>query len=458
MKPTGYEQVHGTVNQLGPGRYRARAYVSGRSESLGVHATEAEAWAVIVARHREVLKGGDRYTFANYGRAVLDRREVSGKADVYNTRNRFETHLSTAPFADWPIDQIETPDVARFLQALYRRPSLKGPGVLARRTTQRIMSTMSVVFAEAVRDGLRSSNPCSALRVERTAEELTQENWDWLRPEEQARFLACEKIPLWGRVICRLAWGTGLRQQELYNLELRDVVLEPRPLITVRYGSKGKATKSRKIRRVPLFGEGLAAMRDWLQILSTFAPSNPAGLVFPTENGHRRGKGAPKVQTPDRRKAFLLPVWLKAAGIHRHIRWHDLRHTFGSCLVSGSWGRPRSLEEVRALMGHSTIKTTEIYAHLCEAFVFRAAEETPGSGGSGGGGLVTGLVTAPVFSSLISPDSLTIPPSAPGAIRTRDLRFRNVFHSRGKSTTCADSVKAVTSPEFWALVPVANDA
>ena len=90
---------------------------------------------------------------------------------------------------------------------------------------------------------------------------------------------------------------------------------------------------------------------------------------------------------PERHKSRVinfLKVYLKRAGLtpdRRHdgmpIRWHDLRHTCASWMVSG-WigGRRWGLEEVQALLGHAEHKMTERSAHLAQSALEKAALET----------------------------------------------------------------------------------
>src|SRR5262245_8125010 len=145
------------------------------------------------------------------------------------------------------------------------------------------------------------------------------------------------------------------------------------PHVLVRFGSwdpvkeryrppKGRKGE-KKSRVVPLWGLGLEAAKKWLALLSTYAPKNPLGLVFPTERGKRRDK------KPPRSWFKVIPKFGNVTRIGREPWWHLLRHTCASSLVSGWWGMRWSLEDVQRVLAHTDLRTTPIYAHLAPSAV-----------------------------------------------------------------------------------------
>ena len=57
-----------------------------------------------------------------------------------------------------------------------------------------------------------------------------------------------------------------------------------------------------------------------------------------------------------------LKKWIKAAGIHRNITFHCFRHTFATLqLTHGT-----DIYTVSKMLGHTDIKTTQIYAHIVD--------------------------------------------------------------------------------------------
>ena len=75
-------------------------------------------------------------------------------------------------------------------------------------------------------------------------------------------------------------------------------------------------------------------------------------LVFPSEVGT-------VLQPENLYHRYFLPI-LEHAGL-RHIRLHDLRHTFGSLLIQSG----ASLAYVKEQMGHHSIQVTlDVYGHL----------------------------------------------------------------------------------------------
>lgn len=147
----------------------------------------------------------------------------------------------------------------------------------------------------------------------------------------------------------RLALHTGCRKQELLGLEWRRVDLQAGLLHL-----EGQHTKAGKRRSVPLNQVAREAFLRRLKYRAAHCPGSP--WVFAHPDGSR---------IQDVKKAFGTAC--RRAGI-ADFRIHDLRHTCAAWLVSA--GVP--LASVRDLLGHSTVKMTERYAHLAPENVRKA--------------------------------------------------------------------------------------
>lgn len=302
-------------------------------------------------------------------------RAEDGIRGIKSERNRFALHIVTAPFAAKPLTDVAAVDARDWLRIMSQKRArdTRGERKICAGTIKRSFALVSSIFTAACEQDLIKSSPTHGVKVKKRADEReTKEKWAYLTLDEQKAIATCEGISRADRLAIRFAIATGLRQGEQFNLLLSDLHVDGNnPHVFVRFGSKNLPPKSGKTRRVPLFADGLVAARLWLKEIASYAPQNPEGLVFPSPRGTRRGVGKPL----GRGNAFRCA--LAVAGITRHVRWHDLRHTFCSNLVTGVLGRRWTLEEVRPLAGHSSVTITERYSHIGETELVKAAAETP---------------------------------------------------------------------------------
>jgi integrase len=159
--------------------------------------------------------------------------------------------------------------------------------------------------------------------------------------------------------IYKTAFYTGMRRSELLNLVWQDVDLDNR-IILVR-NSNRHMTKSRKQRNVPM------AKKMYLVIHQVYENTKvthrePTHLVF---GKHYQNKWYPSTISHRFKSAVRL------AGLSDDIKFHSLRHSFGSMLAQAGV----SLQVIKELMGHADYSTTLRYAHLQMDNLTRAVAE-----------------------------------------------------------------------------------
>ena len=147
------------------------------------------------------------------------------------------------------------------------------------------------------------------------------------------------------RALFTLMLGSGIRLGSALALEVGDVDLERAELQLRR--TKGDVPTS-----VPL----ARSVRDQLR---GYIEGRSAGALFPGRNG--RAMCARHVQR-------RLALWCGRAGIGRHVKPHDLRHSFAISL----YRRTRDLLLVQAALRHRSIASTTVYAK-CDEDRVRAA-------------------------------------------------------------------------------------
>jgi integrase len=132
-------------------------------------------------------------------------------------------------------------------------------------------------------------------------------------------------------------------------LRWRDVDFVGRKIVVRRSLSADtelRSTKSRRPREVPLPDQAAAAL-ERLSRRGEFTGHDD--YVFANRLGRRLDPSALRRRFERARDAARLEP----------LRFHDLRHTYGSLLVAGGIDLP----SVKAAMGHSRISTTERYLH-----------------------------------------------------------------------------------------------
>ena len=145
---------------------------------------------------------------------------------------------------------------------------------------------------------------------------------------------------------------TGARKREALNAEWRYLDLESR-IWTI------PETKAGKPRFVPLSQQAVEVVKATQAYLRDTRQSNSRWLF-------------PNLETGKPYTAIFYPwdICRKAAGLPE-VRIHDLRHSFASALVN----RGMTLYDVKELLGHANVVTTQRYAHLSKARLREAAEE-----------------------------------------------------------------------------------
>lgn len=311
----------------------------------GLTRTEAEAQLRgLMGTVRLRGNGGGRVTVAEAGQLLLERLETKGLRRT--TLATYESHIRVhlVPFfAKQRVDRIGRREIEAFIRFMARSGR-------STKTTLNAVGVLHSIFELARREGWVVANPCTL--VDKPQAPPSDPDIRFLEPEDIEALLRAVPDDDLGRVERRMylaAAMTGMRQGELLGLRWRDVDWSARRVRVRRAyvrGEFGPPKSKRSSRSVPL-ADRLAGELDLLHQETLWRGDDDLVFAHP-----HTGKPIDRSKLLKRFKAAL------ASGGVREVRFHDLRHTFGTRMAAQ--GVP--MRTLQKMLGHRDFKTTLIYA------------------------------------------------------------------------------------------------
>ncbi len=345
--------------------------------------------AAVLDRMRDAVRVG---TFAKReAEAVEERLTFDRFADIYVERYVRASGLSSSGTIDYRmrllrdhlgkrlLSELRTADIEDFVARLKEPCRLaKAQKTLRIRTPatiNRYLSLLRHMFNWAVGREYLDRTPFRRGNQALIRQEL-EDNRRHRRisKDEEQRLL--RHAPDYLRPLIVLGLDAGLRRGEMLALTWADVDARPGWLRL-----RGETTKSGKTRWVPVATTRLKAVLDYLRKEADGSAKAADAPVCSYETGEAIGLFRTAWVLTVLRAHGFRPSWIKgrdsgslspeSRATYRSIdlRWHDLRHEYASRLVE----RGVPLSQVRDLLGHASITTTERYDNQTQDALLAAA-------------------------------------------------------------------------------------
>ena len=147
--------------------------------------------------------------------------------------------------------------------------------------------------------------------------------------------------------ILQMLYGTGLRVTELINLKRSQIDSE-----TKQFSVMGKWSK---IRAIFMTENAKQALVEYLK-----SRTDDSEYLFVSASANSRWKKLSRNSIED-----IVKKYKNFSGIKKKLTPHTLRHSFATALLQ-KWA---DLRAVQALLGHSSITTTQIYTHVDDKYL-----------------------------------------------------------------------------------------
>lgn len=300
------------------------------------------------ARRIEDLVPTDRGTLGGYALTFLRDLEVRGYAE--HTVRNLHAHLRV--FICWchergleTLDEVTPEVLKRYQRQLYHHRTESGRR-LSFNTQRQRLSAVKRLYRWLLKERLLDWNPTDTLDLPRTEQRLPRAV---LSMREAERVLAQPDlrtpVGVRDRAILETLYSTGIRRQELVDLDLYSVDVAS-GVLSVRQG------KGKKDRMIPIGRRALDWVERYLEeVRPELAPEPDEGALFLTV---LRTRFSPE------RMSLLVRQYVATANLGKIGACHLFRHTMATLMLEGG----ADIRFIQAMLGHVKIETTQVYTRV----------------------------------------------------------------------------------------------
>lgn len=212
-------------------------------------------------------------------------------------------------------------------------------------TKTRIIASIRCYFKYLISSELVKSNPTSAIKFKKSEKKLpgVLEAGEILQLLSQPDITEYKGIR--DKAMLELLYATGIKVSELIELNITDINTQVGILHT-------RSSKNERI--IPIYPTAVKHINDYITMVRSVIVQDDTDVLFTNMNGQ-----------PMSRQGFwkIIKYYADKAGIDKDITPHTLRHSFAAHLLENG----AQLKDIKELLGHSDISSTQIYANLLKS-------------------------------------------------------------------------------------------
>ncbi len=207
----------------------------------------------------------------------------------------------------------------------------------------RKLASIRRFYKYLVREGVLAANPFEGIATPKREKKLPK----FFSVDDAFRLMDASSgektLTLRDHAILELLYSSGLRAEELSNLDLQNIDLAS--------GMVRVIGKGHKERMVPVGGKAIEALKTYLDIREGLKKEEDDDTLFLSFRGTR---------LTTRSIGRIVGKYIRKAGIPGTGSPHTLRHSFATHLLDGG----ADLRGIQELLGHASLSTTQKYTHI----------------------------------------------------------------------------------------------